>query len=192
MCATFTDVNTDAFFHEWLLSGQSQFPEFLAFFLLFVSFVPLTAFNSNLPPMRMANFWKALNAKLMFIGLKICSGQSEPAIQFSPKMASSDAHTIRKHQQTIKLYEPSAIDCVSNELAHSFTSWFPYFLETFCPYFEKCARISILLANFQTNMVKYRQVGRSVTVLLSSHLSNIIKYWYSLGNFMPHNKEGPP
>ena len=43
-----------------------------------------------------------------------------------------------------------------------FMSWFPSFLETFCPHFEKYARTSVLPADFRTNMVKYRRVGRSV------------------------------
>ena len=37
MCATFADAN--AYFLEWLLFGRSLFPQFLAFFLLFITFV---------------------------------------------------------------------------------------------------------------------------------------------------------
>ena len=79
-----------------LLSDQSQCPWLLAFFLLFVGFVPPAAPNSNPPYMKMAYFLKALNAKLTFTGLKLF-GQSGPAFQSSPR----NVQTICKCQSTI-------------------------------------------------------------------------------------------
>ena len=48
--------------------------------------------------------------------------------------------------------------------SQSFTSRFPYFLDTLCPYFEKYRRTSVLPADFRTNTVKYGRVGRSEPV----------------------------
>ena len=50
------------------------------------------------------------------------------------------------------------IGFAGNKLA-LFTSRFPYFLDTLCPYFEKYGHASILPADFRTNMGKYGQAG---------------------------------
>ena len=67
---------------------------------------------------------------------------------------------ICKCQWTITPHQPTTIGFAGNKLA-SFTSRFPYFLETLRPYFEKYGRTSVLPANFHTNTGKYGWVGRS-------------------------------
>ena len=54
--------------------------------------------------------------------------------------------------------------------SHSFTSRFLNFVETLCPYFEKYGFTYVLLANFRTNTVKYRRVGRSDTKYTSLYM----------------------
>ena len=67
---------------------------------------------------------------------------------------------ICKCQWTLTPHQRTTIDFAGNKLK-SFTSRFPYSLETLCPYFEKYECISVLLANFRTNTGKYGRVGRS-------------------------------
>ena len=102
---------------------------------------------------------------------------------------------ISKCQRTITTHQRSRSALLATN-SHSFTSSFPYFLETLCPYFEKYGRTSKLPADFCTNTVKYGWAGRSAlqslcygnhsernTSLLSSHTPDSTDWrneWYTL------------
>ena len=58
--------------------------------------------------------------------------------------------------------QPSTLICSRH---HFRTLWKP------CPYFEKYACTSVPLAEFCTNMAKYGQVGRSVTITQSLNVT---------------------
>ena len=95
----------------------------------------------------------------MFTGLANLFDQSGLAVYFSPgsglKYANVNKRSLRVNALRSALLAKNS---------HLFTLRFLYFLETLCPYFEKYGHTSILLANFCTNTVKYRQVGRSVII----------------------------
>ena len=116
--------------------------------LVLCSHLSATASNSNLPYLEMANFHKALNAKLMFIGLKTFLTDQDWPYTSAPEMASN---------MQVSTYD----NFINAPRLHSFMSRFPNFLETLCLYFEKYVHTSVLLADFCINRVKYGRVGRS-------------------------------
>ena len=72
-----------------------------------------------------------------------------------------------KCQREITPHQCSTISFAGNKLT-SFTSWYPYFLETLCPYYEKYGRTSVLSADFHTNTGKNGRVGSLLISILNS------------------------
>ena len=102
----------------------------------------------NPPYWKMANFHKVS----MFIGL---TNRTSCILQVWKWLE------ICKCKRTITPHQHFTLGFAGNKLV-LFTSRFPYFLETQCPYFEKYRRTSVLPANFRTIRGKYGQVGRCV------------------------------
>ena len=110
----------------------------------------------------MANFRKASNAKSMFISLKTFLTNQDRLYISAPEMAWNMQMSTNDNSINAEQLAPLATN------SHLFTSRFPYFLENLCLYFEKYGRTSVLLADFRTNIVKYKQVGRSEDAGFSS------------------------
>ena len=137
--------------------GRNEERRILAFFLLFVGFVQPLVINSFIfkPAITEDGFRKALNAKLMFIGLKNLVDQTGSAIYFRLRNGLKYANVMNDNSINAERSTLPATNLCS-------LAWrFPYYLETLCLYFEKFARTSILPADFCTNTDKYGQVGMS-------------------------------
>ena len=136
------------------------FPWFRASCLLFVGFVQLLITDSielkNPPYRKMANFRKVLMqswcslVQHTFLTDLDWLYTSAPEMAWNMQMSTNDNSPINVLQSA---------SLATN--SHLFMLRFPYFLETLCLYFEKYGRTSVLTSDFHTNMVKYRQVGRS-------------------------------
>ena len=116
----------------------------------------MKAWNSNPTYLKMANFCKVFNAKLMSTGLKtFLIDQDRPCIS-APEMAAN-----------------MQMSTNNNSTNTQRTMRFPYFLETLCPYFEKYASTPVLPTDFPTNMIKYGQVGRPTILWLKVIMSDL-------------------
>ena len=86
-----------------------------------------TASKPNPPYLKKADFHNALNAKLMFIGIKICLTNQDLLYISAPEMAWN----MQTSTNNNSIHAQQSASLATN--SHSFTSQFPYFLETLCP-----------------------------------------------------------
>ena len=158
-----------ACFHGFLHSSSSS---------ALCSHLSLTV-NSNLPYLKMTNFRKALNAKLMFIGLKkFLTNQDRPYISVPEMTKNMQMSTNDNSTNTQR-------SCLLAANSLLFTLRFLYFLESLCPYFKKYARTSILPNNFHTNTVKYGWAGRSAITTNTSSMNTTNNNTNNSNNHIP-------